>query len=276
MLGSILIKHNRFQKAFLFYGGGSNGKSTILDLIKQFLGTPNYSALALEKVTDRFNTAELENKLANIGDDIDNVGIKDTGTLKKLFSGGTVTVERKGEKPYTLESYATHIYSCNTIPRSFDKTEGFYRRWLIIPFNARFTVNDDDYDPMIIDKITTDEALSYLLNLALKGAKRLLKLGKFTEPQSVKDALEAYKADNSTVISWIDDLELTEDYLLDKPRDVLYSEFTDWCKISGVRQNNITGKKAFNKEIINKFDFEEKPKQLRQGNTRKRYFMQKI
>lgn len=275
MLGSILIKHNRFQKAFLFYGGGSNGKSTILDLIKQFLGTPNYSALALEKVTDRFNTAELENKLANIGDDIDNVGIKDTGTLKKLFSGGTVTVERKGEKPYTLESYATHIYSCNTIPRSFDKTEGFYRRWLIIPFNARFTTTDEDYDPMIIDKITTDEALSYLLNLALKGAKRLLKLGRFTEPQSVKDALEAYKADNSTVISWIDDLEITEDYLLNKPRDVLYSEFTDWCKISGVRQNNITGKKAFNKEIINKFDFEEKPKQLRQGNTRKRYFKQK-
>ena len=276
MLGSILIKHNRFQKAFLFYGGGSNGKSTILDLIKQFLGTPNYSALALEKVTDRFNTAELENKLANIGDDIDNVGIKDTGTLKKLFSGGTVTVERKGEKPYTLESYATHIYSCNTIPRSFDKTEGFYRRWLIIPFNARFTVNDDDYDPMIIDKITTDEALSYLLNLALKGAKRLLKLGRFTEPQSVKDALEAYKADNSTVISWIDDLELTEDYLLDKPRDVLYSEFADWCKISGVRQNNITGKKAFNKEIINKFDFEDKPKQIRDNGTPKRYFMQKI
>ena len=281
MLGSILIKHNRFQKAFLFYGSGSNGKSTILDLIKQFLGTPNYSALALEKVTDRFNTAELENKLANIGDDIDNVGIKDTGTLKKLFSGGTVTVERKGEKPYTLESYATHIYSCNTIPRSFDKTEGFYRRWLIIPFNAtsvvilsRFTVNDDDYDPMIIDKITTDEALSYLLNLALKGAKRLLKLGKFTEPQSVKDALEAYKADNSTVISWIDDLELTEDYLLDKPRDVLYSEFTDWCKISGVRQNNITGKKAFNKEIINKFDFEERP--VQRNHDKKRYFMQKI
>lgn len=274
MLGSILIKHNRFQKAFLFYGGGSNGKSTILDLIKQFLDTPNYSALALEKVTDRFNTAELENKLANIGDDIDNVGIKDTGTLKKLFSGGTVTVERKGEKPYTLESYATHIYSCNTIPRSFDKTEGFYRRWLIIPFNARFTINDDDYDPMIIDKITTDEALSYLLNLALKGAKRLLKLGRFTEPQSVKDALEAYKADNSTVISWIDDLELTEDYLLDKPRDVLYSEFTDWCKVSGVRQNNITGKKAFNKEIINKFDFKEQP--VQRNHDKKRYFMQKI
>lgn len=273
MLGAILIKHNRFQKAFLFYGSGSNGKSTILDLIKTFLGPRNYSAIALEKVTDRFNTAELENKLANIGDDVDNVTIKDTGTLKKLFSGNAIMVERKGERPYTIEPYATHVYSCNAIPRSFDKSEGFYRRWLLIPFNARFSVDDEDYDPMIGDKITSDEALSYLLNIGIRGAKRLMKKGYFTEPQSVKDALEAYKADNSTVLSWIDDTELNEDYFLDKPRDALYSEFADWCKVSGIKTSNVTGKKTFFKEVVGKFDFDEKPKQKADG---KRYFIQKL
>lgn len=273
MLGAILIKHNRFQKAFLFYGSGSNGKSTILDLIKTFLGPRNYSAIALEKVTDRFNTAELENKLANIGDDVDNVTLKDTGTLKKLFSGNAIMVERKGERPYTIEPYATHVYSCNAIPRSFDKSEGFYRRWLLIPFNARFSVDDEDYDPMIGDKITSDEALSYLLNIGIRGAKRLMKKGYFTEPQSVKDALEAYKADNSTVLSWIDDTELSEDYFLEKPRDALYSEFADWCKVSGIKTSNVTGKKTFFKEVVGKFDFDEKPKQKADG---KRYFIQKL
>lgn len=273
MLGAVLLKHNRYQKAFLFYGNGSNGKSTILDLIKTFLGSRNYSAIALEKVTDRFNTAELENRLANIGDDVDNVTLKDTGTLKKLFSGNAIMVERKGERPYTIEPYATHIYSCNTIPRSFDKSEGFYRRWLLIPFNARFSVDDEDYDPLIADKITEPTALSYLLNIAIRGAQRLIKNGFFTEPQSVKDALEAYKADNSTVLTWIDDKELNEDYFLDKPRDVLYSEFSDWCKVSGIKQANVTGKKTFFKEVAQKFDFEEKPRQKTDG---KRYFMLKI
>lgn len=273
MLGAILIKHNRFQKAFLFYGSGSNGKSTILDLIKTFLGPRNYSAIALEKVTDRFNTAELENKLANIGDDVDNVTLKDTGTLKKLFSGNAIMVERKGERPYTIEPYATHVYSCNAIPRSFDKSEGFYRRWLLIPFNARFSSDDEDYDPMIGDKITSDEALSYLLNIGIRGAKRLMKKGYFTEPQSVKDALEAYKSDNSTVLSWIDDTELSEDYFLEKPRDALYSEFVDWCKVSGIKTSNVTGKKTFFKEVVGKFDFDEKPKQKADG---KRYFIQKL
>lgn len=273
MLGAVLLKHSRYQKAFLFYGNGSNGKSTILDLIKTFLGARNYSAIALEKVTDRFNTAELENKLANIGDDVDNVTLKDTGTLKKLFSGNAIMVERKGERPYTIEPYATHIYSCNAIPRSFDKSDGFYRRWLLIPFNARFSVDDEDYDPMIADKITAPTALSYLLNVAIRGAQRLMRRGFFTEPQSVKDALEAYKADNSTVLSWIEDKELNEDYFLEKPRDTIYSEFVDWCKVSGIKSGNITGKKTFFKEVTQKFEFEEKPKQKNDG---KRYFILKI
>lgn len=273
MIGACLLKHNRYQKAFMLYGGGSNGKSTILNLIKRFLGSRNYSSIALEKVTDRFNVAELENRLANIGDDIDNVTIKDTGTLKKLFAGNSVLVERKGERPFTIEPYATHIYSANSIPRSFDKSDGFYRRWLFIPFNARFSSDDPDYDPMIEDKITTDTALSYLLNIGIRGAGRLIKRGHFTEPESVKEALEAYKADNSTTLSWIEDKELNIDYFLKVSTDQLYSEFVDWCKQSGIKQSNITGKKTFYKEVIGKFEFEEKP---RQRNGGKRYFIMKI
>lgn len=274
MIGAILLKHNRYQKAFLFYGSGSNGKSTILDLIKTFLGSRNFSAIALEKVADRFNTAELENKLANIGDDVDNVAIKDTGTLKKLFSGNAIMVERKGERPYTIEPFATHIYSCNEIPRSFDKTDGFYRRWMLVPFYAKFSVHDADYDPMIGDKITEPEALSYLLNIGIRGAQRLIRNAKFTEPQPVKEALEAYKTQNSTVLSWIEDQELTENDFLKKPRDESYSEFLDWCRVFGIKSNRITGKKTFFKEVVNKFDFEEQQRQRKHDG--KRYFILKI
>lgn len=87
------------------------------------------------------------------------------------------------------------------------------------------------------------------------------------------EALESYKADNSTVLSWIDDKEYNEDYFLSNPRDVLYSEFVDWCKVSGIKTSNVTGKKTFFKEVTGKFDFEEKPKQKVDG---KRYFIKKI
>jgi putative DNA primase/helicase len=273
MLGAVLFKHNRYHKAFLFTGKGSNGKSTILDLIMTFLGQDNYSTLSLEEVTGRFNKILLENKHANIGDDIDNVVIKDTGTLKKMTAGNAIMVEDKGEKGYTAELYATHIYSANEIPRSLDKTDGFYRRWLIIPFNAKFSASDEDFDPMIADKISTPTALSYLLNIAIRGAQRLMRQNHFTEPQSVKDALEAYKADNSTVLSWIEDKDLDIDYFLENPTDKIYSDFSDWCKLSGIKSSMVTGKKTLNKEICAKFDFEDKPRQKADG---KRYFILKI
>lgn len=273
MVGYTLLKHARYQKAFMLYGSGSNGKSTILNLVKTFLGPRNYSSMALEKVTDRFSVAELENMLANIGEDIDNVTMKDTGTLKKIFAGNSLQVERKGERPYTIAPYATHIYACNNIPRSFDKSDGFYRRWIFIPFNAKFSSSDPDYDPLIEDKITTDNALSYLLNIGIRGANRLMKNGHFTEPTSVKEALEAYKADNSNTLSWIEDKGLTEDYFLVNSTDKLYSDFTDWCKLSGIKSSNTTGKKTFYKEVVSKYEFEEKPKQKKDG---KRYFILKI
>jgi putative DNA primase/helicase len=273
MVGYTLLKHARYQKAFMLYGSGSNGKSTILNLIKTFLGPSNYSSLALEKVTDRFNVAELENMSANIGEDIDNVAMKDTGTLKKIFAGNSLQVERKGERPYKISPYATHIYACNNIPRSFDKSDGFYRRWIFIPFNAKFSSADPDYDPLIEDKITTDTALSYLLNIGIRGANRLMKNGKFTEPESVREALENYKAENSTVLSWIDDKCLELEYFLDNSTDKIYSDFTDWCKLSGIKSANITGKKTLNKELTTKYNFEDKPKQKADG---KRYFILKI
>ena len=273
MLAYGLMGHAKFAKVFLFCGNGSNGKSTILDLLRTFAGFENCSSMGINETTSTFGKIELENKYFNIGDDIDKETIKDTGTLKRISAGNAVTVENKGEKKYSTTLTATLIYSANEIPKSFDKTDGFYRRWTIVPFNARFSPTDEDFDPMIEEKITTPESLSYMLNMALRGAKRLLRQGHFTEPQSVKETLESYKTDNSTVLSWIEDKELNEDYFLEKPRDEAYSEFADWCRVSGIKSSNITGKKTFFKEIIQKFDFEEKPKQKNDG---KRYFIVKI
>ena len=269
MLGYCLIKHCDYQKGFMLYGNGSNGKSTILDLIKRFLGSRNYTSIELDKVTGKFETAELEHKLANLGDDVNNKSMGDTGLLKKLFSGNSVLVQRKGERPFDLEPYAKHIYSCNEIPRSAnDKTLGFYRRWMFVPFNAVFKTTDADYDPLIKEKIVTDEALSYLLNLAIKGAKRLMKNKSFTEPEIVKQAMEEYKIENSNVLSWVDDIELTLIQVCEKPTDELYTDFTNWCRLSNIKQ--ITGKKTFYKELKEKFKLDDKTRQ--DFTTKKRYF----
>lgn len=253
MLGYCLMKKCKYGKVFIFFGSGSNGKSTILDLVKTFLGKGNYSSIELDKLTGTFNTAELENKLANIGDDINSGSLRDTGTLKKIFTGDSLQVQRKGERPFDLEPYATHIYSCNELPHFQDKSDGMYRRLALVPFEAKFSRSDPDFDPMIEEKIFTDNALSYLFNLALEGVQRLIRNGGFTEPEIVKNALENFKTANSTALSWISSEDLKEEYLLSRPKKVLYAEFKNWCTASGVHYP--PSMKGFESDIRDAFGF---------------------
>lgn len=256
MLGYCLMKNCKFGRIFIFYGSGSNGKSTILDLVKRFVGKSNFSTIELDKLTGTFMTAELENKLANIGDDINAGSLKDTGTLKKLITGDSLQVQRKGERPFTLEPYATHIYCCNEIPHFQDKSEGLYRRLALVPFRATFSRSDPDFDPLIEEKIFTDNALSYLLNLALEGAQRLIRRGGFTEPGIVKEAIENYKIDNSSALSWIQSEDLSEDYLLERSKKDLYAEYKNWCTQAGIRYPLTLG--GFSKDICARYHFDSK------------------
>lgn len=266
MMGYILMKSCDYERAFIFYGDGSNGKSTILDLIKTFLGSRNYSAIPLDKLSNKFSTAELEHKLANIADDLNDVAIKENGTIKQLISGRSIQVERKGQDPFDLVSYATHIFSCNEIPKSFDRSSGFYRRWIYIPFNARFSASDPDYDPLIKEKITSDTSLSYLLNLAIEGAQRLIKNKGFTEPKKSKALKEEYKVKNSHVLSWIEEEDINLDHILDTEMKFLYYEFSDWCIQSRIKLP--TGKQGFNNELRKKFNLAKEPF----ATNGKRYF----
>lgn len=267
MVGYLLIKNCRFRKGFLLYGSGSNGKSTVLNMLKAFLGEENISTVELQKLNDPFMTAELENKLANIGDDIDAKDIKDTGTIKKLFTGESLTVQRKYENPFIMRSYAKLIFSCNELPRIFDKSQGMYSRLTFIPFQAKFSSSDDDYDPFIENKITTPEALSYLLNLGLNGLDRLLANNRFTEPKIVTSALDDYRSINSTVLTWIKEDGISKEYLMKHHTEHLFSDFQDWCKRYNVRYQS--GLRTFHKEISDEFKFERR--RIRNQETGDRY-----
>lgn len=72
MIGSTFYRSNTVAggRSFILTGEGANGKSTILVALKTLLGVQNIASLDLKELGDRFKTAELFGKLANIGDDI--------------------------------------------------------------------------------------------------------------------------------------------------------------------------------------------------------------
>ena len=85
--------------------------------------------------------------------------------------------------------------------------------------------------------------------------------------------LEQYRIENSTVLSWVEDNNLTDDlnYFLDTPDREIYLAYTDWCKNNGITKPSSA--RAFYRDIINYFDFDENRKQRNGG---KRYFIMKI
>lgn len=264
IVGDCLIKENKYQKAFIFYGEGSNGKSTIFYLIRQFLGCRNVSALELDKLGQKFLVAELEHKLANIGDDLNYSDIsKDNGTIKKLISGDEVQIERKYGDPYNFHSYATQIFATNEIPHSRDKSNGMMRRLCFIPCLAKFGAGSKR-DVNIKDKLNNPRVMSALLNRALDGIARLMQRGEFTEPRCVLEAKDKYMVENSSVLTWVDEECLEESHFLDRPTKEIYIEYLDWCRMNSLRQ---VSKIVFNREIIRKFGFMDVLHKTRNGRV---------
>lgn len=228
MIGYTLYRNCRYQKIFLLRGFGKNGKSTLIEAILQMLGEENCSALSLNDLQDKFKKPELQDKLANICDDLSNAYIKDTEDFKKIATGGIMTMERKNQAPFKYRNYAKLIMCANEIPKSADKSEGYYRRFVIIPLDAKISENDPDFDANINDKITTEESKSYLLNLAISGLKRLLDRGFFETFNDIKKEIEEYKADNDPIIAFVNDYTIKK--LDGQKTDFIFSEFCDWYK----------------------------------------------
>lgn len=243
LLGYILIGDCRYQKSFILLGEGANGKSAFLEMIINWLGIENCSSLALEDLSERFRTSQLVGKIVNIGDDSGADLLKNTAVFKKLVTGDPLTVEYKHGQPFSFINNAKMIFSANNLPPSTDKSDGFMRRVIIVPFNAKFTPNSPDYDPLITQKVATEEAKSYILNLAIKSAQKLIQRGYIEIPNEVKQESFKYEMSNNNVLSWFYETGSINEYDVNET----YSDYCIYC----VRNNTIPYKiTKFTEEIL--------------------------
>jgi len=242
MIGYVLYRKNTMQSCFILTGEGSNGKSTILNVIKKLIGKGNYCSLDLKELEDTFKPAQLYNKLANIGDDISSKYLESSSIFKKVVTGESLVVQRKYEQPFELESYATQIFCANELPPVHDKSDGFSRRIVIIPFMARFTRLDIDYDPFIESKLLLDINMGYVLKLAIEGLRRLLMNTGFTKSHKSEREKSEYVKSNNNVLDWLDDEPKIQHEVVGE----IYRQYAIWCSTNG---NTPYKRNNFGKEL---------------------------
>jgi putative DNA primase/helicase len=248
-IGYCFYRRNELRKCFILTGEKENGKSTFLSMIENLLGQENIASLDLKELGDRFKTAELFGKLANIGDDIGSEFIPNPAVFKKLASGNPINVERKGKDPFDFSSYAKLLFSANDIPRIKDKSGAVISRLVIIPFEARFSADDPDFDPYIKYKLIQDEPMQYLINIGLEGLKRILRNRSFTTSKKAEKALEEYTENNNPIL-----LFFKEDVKIEnEPTKNVYRKYNEFCIANSFTpMSNI----EFSKQVKKYFDYE--------------------
>ena len=245
-LGYTFYRENVEQKAIIFTGTGKNGKSTILNLFEAILTENNYSSESLSQISDRFATVSLYGKLANISDDIDAVGTINSSIFKRICVKGSMSAEFKGKDKFKFISYATPIFTANTVPKigRGDDAEAVNRRLIIVPFNGNFAPGSKHYDKHIEKKIFTDEAFEYMIALAVEGLRRVLDNG-FTNSAKAEEEKNNYIISSdpySSFFDYIDDIYIdpVSEFLTVQYINDIYTDFEAYCKENGYTEYNQT------------------------------------
>lgn len=254
-IGYSFYRRNELRKSFILTGDKKNGKSTFLAMLKELLGDDNTTALDLSELADRFSSASLFGKLANIGDDIGDEFIANPATFKKIVSGDRIKGENKGQKEFFFNPYCKLFFSANNIPRIKDKSGAVLDRLAIIPFDAKFSKDDPDFDPYIKYKLIQQDAIEYLILLGINGLKRVLQNQGFTKSEKVQRSIEEYEEINNPIQLFFKEIDESE--IVNEPTKNVYQLYTSFCLANNFTPvSNIEfskrAKKQFDLEIMDK------------------------
>lgn len=219
-----LLQDEGYETCYLMTGDGKNGKSTLINLNRRFIGRGNYSTVSLQDLLEnRFAKAELDGKLMNVYPDLPKEALKATGILKALTGGDEIDGERKFGQRFKIVNKAVLCFSANEAPLVTDSSFAFWRRWEIIKFPHVF-----ELDPTFQSKLFTDENLSGYLNLVIAKMSDM-EINGITKTKNVEEAMNAWMRSSDNTLMFIDSMieKSPKDYIL---RDDVRKKYNEYCE----------------------------------------------
>ena len=228
-VGYCLIPSTAAQKMMVIKGNGGEGKSQIGATLSKLFGC-NAKDGSIGKVSEnRFARADLEHVLLMIDDDMRMEALKQTNYIKSLVTAqGKMDLERKGKQSYQGYLYARLLaFSNGDLQALYDRSDGFYRRQLIL--TTREKPADRVDDPDIARKMCGE--LEGIFLWAFEGLKRLAaNQFHFTESPRAKSNREIVRQDANNLIQFM----ASEGYIKlwygqSISSQELYRIYTIWC-----------------------------------------------
>ena len=220
-------------------GNGGEGKSQIGAVLSAIFGT-NMKDGSIGKISEnRFARADLEHILLCVDDDMRMEALRQTNYVKSIVTAqGKMDLERKGKQSYQGWMFARLLaFSNGDLQALYDRSDGFYRRQLVLTTKEKPTDRADD--PDLAEKMKAEAEGIFLW--ALEGLRRLVASNfKFTESDRIRENREAVKRDNNNIFDFME----SEGYIQRKADASISSQdfyeiYRMWCE-----ENSLAPQKA--------------------------------
>jgi len=245
-LGYSLSGSVQEQVLFVLVGKGANGKSTLIDVFFDVLGsyaktTPAHTFVKSESRAIRNDLARLKGARFVSAVEI-NMGKKlDEALTKRLTGGDRITARFLGKEFFEFLPEAKFFLAVNVNPEVSGADDGIYRRLRIVPFDASFALEEMDKD--LPNKLK--EERDGILAWAFEGFQRWQANGRLIEPECVTEACEGFREMMDTTQAFLDDCT-DEDPTGRVPVGSLHDAYLAWAKASCVEP---AGKNNFGKLV---------------------------
>ncbi len=174
--GYSLLNQNIFSKFLVLLGSGANGKSTLVNVLREMLGFDNCTSLSLSELNDNFLLASLVDKKANFSSEM-NSNACDGSLFKMILAGDSIKASIKYKNPFTFNPSCKFIFELNHLPEVVKNSDSIQRLALIVILKRQF--HESERDPYLQKKLLKE--MPGISNWAIEGLNRLMTNKKFTK-----------------------------------------------------------------------------------------------
>ena len=223
--GYCLLKKSIFEKFFIFKGTGGTGKSTFCNLIMKMVGRRYVSTVKLNQFDQDYYLATIIDKLVNIDFDAsDKKALEDSGRFKSITCSEPVSVRQIYAPVVEMVSCATVIINANNMPRIADKSDGLYRRMILVEIDHKI----ENPDPKFLERVT-DSDMEYFFYKAVNAIHMVLQRGQFTINDSEETLKRKFQIGQSNLKKWLQAYQYSIDDFINRSTTELFQDYKTWC-----------------------------------------------
>lgn len=232
LLGYCLTGNTREQVFPIAWGRGANGKSTLLNLIKDVLGdyatqTPSTTLLQRRGESVPNDLAALRGRRFVLASETDEGKQLSESLIKQVTGGDYISARFMRAEWFEFKPQFKAILITNHKPLITGTDNAIWRRIHLVPFSI--TIPEAERDDDLPDKLKSEASgiLAWLVDGCLAW-----QLDGLQPPPEVLSATQQYRVDQDVLATWIQERCSTDSEARAETKD-LYEDYARWCKSSG-------------------------------------------